>query len=190
MPFLAMKMDSSLPNIENTTARITKKGTFTQTIWTILRYNLVRKRGFHQSLVSLVSTICQGDTNTINPKQANANIAVLNALGIPRSYSFPSNTICIISTPSNRSMVMGNHKQETIFVSLWFSCKPSDFIVYWDLFWQFSLWMALDLFDGVEMLDVIIEENELAFLKALKKRCFHSSVSAFCCLHYNWWRER
>ena len=56
------------------------------------------------------TTICQGDTNMIKQKQANANIAVLNALGIPRSYSLPSNTICIISTLSNRSMVMGNHK--------------------------------------------------------------------------------
>ena len=51
--------------------------------------------------------------------------AVLNALGIPRSYSLPSNTICIISTPSNRSMVMGNHKYETISVSLRFSCESS-----------------------------------------------------------------
>ena len=32
MPFLAMKMDSSLPNLKNTTARITKNGRFTKTI--------------------------------------------------------------------------------------------------------------------------------------------------------------
>ena len=32
MPFLALKMNSSLPNIKNTTARITKNGTFMQTI--------------------------------------------------------------------------------------------------------------------------------------------------------------
>ena len=44
MPFLALKMNSSLPNIKNTTARITKNDTFMQTIWTILRYNVVWKR--------------------------------------------------------------------------------------------------------------------------------------------------
>ena len=40
------------------------------------------------------------------------------------------------------------------------SSAERDCIVYRDLIWQLSLRMALDLFDGVEMLDVIIEENE------------------------------
>ena len=124
MPFLAMKMDSSLPNIENTTARITKKGTFTQTIWTILRYNLVRKRGFHQSLVNLVSTICQGDTNMIKPKQANANIAVLNALGIPKSYSLLTRYVSSWLYRTDRWSWATTNKK-TISVSLWFSCESS-----------------------------------------------------------------
>ena len=38
----------------------------------------------------------------------------------------------------------------------------TDSIVYRDLIWQLSLRMALDLFDGVEMLEVIIEENEVS----------------------------
>ena len=40
------------------------------------------------------------------------------------------------------------------------SSTGRDCIVYRDLIWQLSLRMALDLFDGEEMLDVVIEENE------------------------------
>ena len=66
----------------------------------------------------------------------------------------------------------------------------TDSIVYRDLIWQLSLRMALNVLDGVEMLDVTIEENEFShtFLKALKKQCLHLSVSAFCSVHYNWSR--
>ena len=68
MPFLAMKMDSSLPNITKTTAWITKNGRFTQTIWTISRYNEVRKRVIDPFLVSLFSGI--RDTNKVKLKHA------------------------------------------------------------------------------------------------------------------------
>ena len=108
-----MKMDSSLPNT-NTTERITKNGTFTKTIWTILWNIAVRKRVFDPFSVSLVSTICQGITNMMKLELANAIIATLNALGIPKSCSLASDTISIISTPSNRSTAMGKHSLETI----------------------------------------------------------------------------
>ena len=124
MPFLAMKMDSSLPNIEYTTARITKNGTFTQTIWRILWNIAVRTRIFDSS-VSFVSTICQGITNTMKLKLANAIIAALNALGIPKSYSLSSNTIYIISIPSNRSTAMEKHSLETISLPFLLSCESS-----------------------------------------------------------------
>ena len=124
-----MKIDSSLPDIKNTPGRKTKNGTCTQTIWTILWYNEVRKRRFGPFSVTLVSNMCQGDTNTIKLKQANAKIAVLNALGIPRSCSLASNTISIISTPSNRSTVMGKYNLETISVRF-VSCESSRWPVF------------------------------------------------------------
>ena len=54
-------------------------------------------------------------------------------------------------------------------------------IVYRDLIWQLSLRMALNVLDGVEMLDVTIEENEFrhTFLKALKK-----AMLAFVCISF------
>ena len=116
MPFLAMKIDSSLPDIKDTLARKTKNGAFTKNIWTILWYNEVRKRRFGLLSVSLVSYMCQGDTNRTKLMQANANIPLLNALGIPRSYSLASNTISIISTPSNRSTFIDKYNLETISV--------------------------------------------------------------------------
>ena len=129
MPFLAMKIDSSLPDITDTLARKAKNGAFTQNIWTILWYNEVRKRRFGLLSVSLVSHMCQGDTNRTKLMQANANIAVLNSLGIPRSYSLASNTISIISTPSNRSTVMGKYNLETISVRF-VSCESSRWPVF------------------------------------------------------------
>ena len=114
MPFL-MKMDSFLPNSKNTTARITKNSRFTQTIWTILRYRALRKRMFHPYSVRLFSALFQSDTNML--RQAKTIIAVLNACGIPKSCSLSSNTISIISIPSNRSTAMGKHNLETISLS-------------------------------------------------------------------------
>ena len=114
MPFL-MKMDSFLPNTKNTTARITKNSRFTQTIWTIFRYRALRKQMFHPYSVRLFSALFQSDTNML--RQAKTIIAVLNACGIPKSCSLSSNTISIISIPSNRSTAMGKHNLETISLS-------------------------------------------------------------------------
>ena len=122
MPFL-MKMDSFLPNTKNTTARITKNSRFTQTISTILRYRALRKRMFHPYSVRLFSALFQSDTNML--RQAKTIIAVLNACGIPKSCSLSSNTISIISIPSNRSTAMGKHNSETIFLSLSFTSESS-----------------------------------------------------------------
>ena len=57
----------------------------------------------------------------------------------------------------------------------------TDSIVYRDLIWQLSLRMALDLFDGVEMLDVIIEENE--FSHGVPKG-FEKAMLAFVCISF------
>ena len=54
-------------------------------------------------------------------------------------------------------------------------------IVYRDLIWQLSLRMALDIFDGVEMLDVIIEENE--FSHGVPKG-FEKAMLAFVCISF------
>ena len=57
----------------------------------------------------------------------------------------------------------------------------TDSIVYRDLIWQLSLRMALDIFDGVEMLDVIIEENE--FSHGVPKG-FEKAMLAFVCISF------
>ena len=54
-------------------------------------------------------------------------------------------------------------------------------IVYRDLIWQLSLRMALDLFDDVEMLNVIIEENE--FSHGVPKG-FEKAMVAFVCISF------
>ena len=54
-------------------------------------------------------------------------------------------------------------------------------IVYRDLIWQLSLRMALDLFDEVEMLNVIIEENE--FSQVVPKG-FEKAMLAFVCISF------
>ena len=79
-------------------------------LWSIA----VRKRVFDPFSVSLVSTISQGITNMMKLELTNAIIAALNALGIPKSCCLASDTISIISTPSNRSTAMGKHSLETI----------------------------------------------------------------------------
>lgn len=52
---------------------------------------------------------------------------------------------------------------------------------YRDQIWQISLRMALDLFDGVEMLEVIIEENEVSH--GVPKR-FEKAILAFVCISF------
>ena len=58
-------------------------------------------------------------------KLADGIITVMNALGIPESCSFASNTISIISTPSNRSMAKGKLSLETISLSFLPSAESS-----------------------------------------------------------------
>ncbi|XP_022783441.1 uncharacterized protein LOC111324213 [Stylophora pistillata] len=53
--------------------------------------------------------------------------------------------------------------------------------VYRDQIWQLSLRMALDLFDGVEMLDVIIEENEFSHNVP---KSFEKAMLAFVCISF------
>ena len=119
MPFLAMKMDSSLPNITKTIAQITKNGRFTQTIWTIIAAQWGTETNFRPLFGEFLYT------NTVKLKQANAIIAVLNVLGIPKSCSLSSNTVSIISIPSNGSTAMGKHNLETISLPLSFSSELS-----------------------------------------------------------------
>ena len=76
---------------------------------------------FHPYSVRLFSALFQSDTNML--RQAKTIIAVLNACGIPKSCSLSSNTISIISIPSNRSTAMGKHNSETIFLSLSFTSE-------------------------------------------------------------------
>ena len=58
-------------------------------------------------------------------RQANTIMVILNALSIPRSCSLSSNTMSIISIPSNRWTAMGKHNSETISLSSSFSCESS-----------------------------------------------------------------
>ena len=74
--------------------------------------------GFHHSLVNLVSAIYQGHTNMIKSKQAKANIAVLNVLGIPRSYSLASNTISIICASRRTSRLIRKVKPPVLFLEI------------------------------------------------------------------------
>lgn len=57
----------------------------------------------------------------------------------------------------------------------------TDSMIYRELIWKLSLRMALDLFDGVEMLEVIIEENEVSH-KVPKS--FEKAILAFVCISF------
>ena len=56
-----------------------------------------------------------------------------------------------------------------------------DSIRYRELMWMLSLRIALDLFDGVEMLEVILEENELSHDVP---RSYEEAIIAFVCLTF------
>ena len=56
-----------------------------------------------------------------------------------------------------------------------------DSIVYRELIWMLSLRIALDLFDGVEMLEVIIEENK--FSHDVPKS-FEKAIFSFACISF------
>lgn len=53
----------------------------------------------------------------------------------------------------------------------------TDSMSYRELIWMLSLRMALDLFDGVEMLEVILDENKIA-------RSFEVAIIVFVCLSF------
>ncbi|XP_068721754.1 uncharacterized protein [Montipora capricornis] len=57
----------------------------------------------------------------------------------------------------------------------------TDSIRYRDQIWQLSLRMALDLFDGVEMLEVIIEENEVCHGVS---KPFEKAILSFVCISF------
>jgi len=57
----------------------------------------------------------------------------------------------------------------------------TDSISYRELIWMLSLRIALDLFDGVEMLEVILEENELSHNIP---RDFEQAIIAFVCISF------
>lgn len=57
----------------------------------------------------------------------------------------------------------------------------TDSNIYRDQIWQISLRMALDLFDGVEMLEVIIEENEV---RHGVPKPFEKAILAFVCISF------
>ena len=56
-----------------------------------------------------------------------------------------------------------------------------DSMTYRELIWMLSLRIALDLFDGVEMLEVILEANE--FCQGISKD-FEKAIIAFVCLSF------
>ena len=57
----------------------------------------------------------------------------------------------------------------------------TDSMAYREQIWKLSLRMALDLFDGVEMLEVIIEENELSHEVP---KSFEKAILAFVCISF------
>lgn len=57
----------------------------------------------------------------------------------------------------------------------------TDSMAYRELIWKLSLRMALDLFDGVEMLEVIIEENEVSHEVP---KSFEKAILAFVCISF------
>ena len=54
-------------------------------------------------------------------------------------------------------------------------------MAYREQIWKLSLRMALDLFDGVEMLEVIIEENELSHEVP---KSFEKAILPFVCISF------
>lgn len=67
------------------------------------------------------------------------------------------------------------------FILLLLLSTGTDSIVYRELIWMLSLRIALDLFDGVEMLDVIIEESQEN--NAISDS-FEKAILAFVCISF------
>ena len=67
------------------------------------------------------------------------------------------------------------------FILLLLLSTGTDSIVYRELIWMLSLRIALDLFDGVEMLDVIIEESEV--IDEISDS-FEKAILAFVCISF------
>lgn len=67
------------------------------------------------------------------------------------------------------------------FILLLLLSSGTDSIAYRELIWMLSLRVALDLFDGVEMLDVIIEESEV---NNEISDSFEKAILAFVCISF------
>jgi len=67
------------------------------------------------------------------------------------------------------------------FILLLLLSTGTDSIAYRELIWMLSLRIALDLFDGVEMLDVIIEESEV---NNEISDSFEKAILAFVCISF------
>lgn len=67
------------------------------------------------------------------------------------------------------------------FILLLLLSTGTDSIAYRELIWMLSLRIALDLFDGVEMLDVIIEESEVSNEIS---DSFEKAILAFVCISF------
>ena len=67
------------------------------------------------------------------------------------------------------------------FILLLLLSTGTDSIAYRELIWMLSLRMALDLFDGVEMLDVIIEVSEANYKIS---DSFEKAMLAFVCISF------
>ena len=67
------------------------------------------------------------------------------------------------------------------FILLLLLSTGTDSIIYRDLVWMLSLRIALDLFDGVEMLDIIIEESEV---NDEISDSFEKAILAFVCISF------
>ena len=108
MPFLAMKMEASLPYFTNRVKRSPRNTPLTQMIWMV-----VRMADVHSSKTfDLISNSCSGDSR--KPMQTTAIIPFSNSFGTPWQSSFSSRIISSISTPSKRSNAM---RRDTIQIS-------------------------------------------------------------------------
>ena len=128
------------------------------------------------------TTKSSGDVNNLT--NCNESTNVTNATNSTTSLSHSTNLT--FSTEQKQMEFFGPNVLKmtlclTPILLLLLLSTGVDSIRYRELMWMLSLRIALDLFDGVEMLEVILEENELSHDVL---RSYENAIIAFVCLTF------
>ncbi|CAH3189184.1 unnamed protein product [Porites evermanni] len=128
------------------------------------------------------TTKSSGDGNNLTSCMESRNITNATESTTSPSHS----TDLTFSTALNKTEFFGPNVLKmtlclTPLLLLLLLSTGMDSIRYRELMWMLSLRIALDLFDGVEMLEVILEENELSHDV---RRSYEEAIIAFVCLTF------